>query len=69
MKIKLLSEKWNNLENGLEKEKSERRNLLEDKLRQCDERVTKERTADESKFKVFLLNIPLISTIYFYFFS
>lgn len=53
MKIKLLSEKWNNLENGLEKEKSERRNLLEDKLRQCDDRVTKERAADESKFKVY----------------
>ena len=52
MKIKLLSEKWNNLENGLEKEKYERRNLLEEKLRQCDERIAKDRSSDESKFKV-----------------
>lgn len=59
MKIKLLSEKWNNLENGIEREKNERKNLLEEKLRQCDERITKERSSDESKFKVFLFNIKL----------
>lgn len=53
MKIKLLSEKWNSLENGIEKEKSERRNLLDEKLRQCEERITKERGSDEAKFKVF----------------
>ena len=52
MKIKLLSEKWNSLENGLEKEKNERRNLLDDKLRICEDRITKERSSDESKFKV-----------------
>jgi len=52
MKIRLLSEKWSNVENGLEKEKSERRNLLDEKLRICEDRITKDRSSDEAKFKV-----------------
>lgn len=50
-KIKLLSEKWNNVENGLEREKSDRRGLLEEKFKQIEERLTKERPTEESKFK------------------
>lgn len=57
IKIKLLSEKWNNLENGLEKEKNERRGLLDEKLRLCDERISKERSSDEAKFKVIIKTI------------
>jgi len=64
IKIKLLSEKWSNLENGIEKEKNERRGLLDDKLRQCEERITKERSSDDSKFKVKKKNGDSIFNLY-----
>lgn len=60
VKIKLLAEKWNNLENGIEKEKNERRTLLDEKLRQCEDRITKERNSDDAKFKVLANNFHFI---------
>ena len=55
MRMKLLSEKWQNISVTGEKEKLEKKSVLEQKLRSLEERISAERPSDDAKFKVFLL--------------
>ena len=50
-KIQQLSEKWKNIENELAKEKVERKEQIDDKIKQLDDKVTKIRPLEEAKFK------------------
>ncbi len=56
-RIKHLSDKWNNVQSGIEREKQEKRGALEDRLNAIEERVYTERPADEAKFKVIKLKL------------
>lgn len=49
--MKMLSDKWSSVEMGIEKEKTERKIALEEKLRQIEARINSERPNEEAKFK------------------
>ena len=51
--MKLLSDKWQNISITGEKEKLEKKGILEQKLRSLEERIASEHPADDAKFKVF----------------
>ena len=60
MRMKLLSDKWQNISMTVEKDKIEKKGILEQKLRSLEERIAIERPADDAKFKV--ANFPYFFT-------
>lgn len=52
MRIKVLSDKWQNIQHNIDKEKQDRRDVLEDRLRGLEEKINSERPNDEQRFKV-----------------
>lgn len=52
MRMKLLSDKWQNISITADKEKLEKKGVLEKKLKILEERIAIERPADDAKFKV-----------------
>ena len=60
MRMKLLSDKWQNISVTVEKEKLEKKGVLEHKLRNLEERIAIERPSDDAKFKVFCFFIQFI---------
>lgn len=47
-----MSEKWSNLQSGIEYQKAERRTAIEERLQMIEDAINKERPSDEMKFKV-----------------
>ena len=46
-RIRVLSDKWNNITQNIDKEKQDRRDILEDKLKGLEDKITSERPNDE----------------------
>ena len=49
MRIKLLQEKWQNLQSDIDREKHERRITLEERVLQLEEKIRKEQPLDMQK--------------------
>lgn len=47
VRIKLLSDKWQNIQQNIDREKQDRRDILEDRLRGIEEKINSERPNDE----------------------
>lgn len=47
-----MSEKWQNIQENIDREKIERRDILEDRLRGIEESINAQRPNDEQRFKV-----------------
>ena len=61
MRMKLLSDKWQNISMTVEKEKLEKKGVLEKKLRSLEERIAIERPSDDAKFKVLIYQVNYIN--------
>jgi hypothetical protein len=46
-RIRLLADKWTHITHNIDKEKVERKDVLEDRLHELEERINKERPNDE----------------------
>ncbi|CAK71791.1 unnamed protein product (macronuclear) [Paramecium tetraurelia] len=51
-RIKLLSDKWNHIQNGIDKDKVEKREVLEERIKIIEDVLASEKPKDEQKFKV-----------------
>jgi len=51
-RLKFLAEKWNNISENVQKEKVDRRETLEEKLKGLEDRTNKDKVNEENEFKV-----------------
>ncbi|CAD8081945.1 unnamed protein product [Paramecium sonneborni] len=51
-RIKLLSDKWNHIQNGIDKDKLEKREVLEERIKIIEDVLSQEKPKDEQRFKV-----------------
>ena len=54
-KLKKLTEKWSNLQSGIENQKAERRSAIEERLQLIEDAINREKPTDDMKFKVYSL--------------
>lgn len=50
--MKLIGDKWVNIEVNIEKEKTTRKEILDQKLKNLEDRINRERPEDETKFRI-----------------
>lgn len=50
--MKLIGEKWTNIQTNIDKEKVTRKDILDERLLNLEDRINKERPEDETKFRI-----------------
>lgn len=50
--MRLIGEKWSTISTNIEKEKLTRKEVLEERLRNLEDRIKREKPDDENKFRI-----------------
>lgn len=53
--MRLIGEKWSTISTNIEKEKLTRKEVLEERLRNLEDRIKREKPDDENKFRVYYI--------------